>query len=50
MTYKYKVIRETEIRNLATTFNYFGEAGWRVISVVWDYDLSCFVVTLEKSN
>ena len=50
MSYKYKVIRETEIRNLAPTFNSYGEVGWRVISVVWDYDESCFVATLEKTN
>ena len=49
MRYEYKVIRETEIRNLEPQFNMLGRDGWRVISVVWDYDESCFVTTLEKS-
>ena len=49
MKYEYKVIRETEIKNLEPEFNVLGRQGWRVISVLWDYDESCFVATLEKS-
>ena len=48
MRYEYKVIRETEIRNLEPQFNMLGRVGWRVISVVWDNDESCFVATLER--
>ncbi len=50
MKYEYKVIRETEIRNLEPQFNMLGRQGWKVISVVWDYDEYCFVATLEKAN
>ena len=49
MKFEYNVIRETEIRNLEPQFNMYGKAGWRVVSVVWDNDESCFVATLEKS-
>ena len=48
MKYEYKVIRETEIDNLEVEFNSYAEDGYRVISIVWDNDESCFVVTLER--
>ena len=48
MRYEYKVLRETEIRNLEPQFNALAREGYRVISVVWDYDESCFVAILEK--
>ena len=48
MTLKYKVIRKTEIDNLEVVFNSYAEDGYRVISIVWDNDESCFVVTLER--
>lgn len=50
MNYQYKVYRETEIGNLQTSFNYYASIGYRVISVVWDNDDSCFVTTLERAN
>lgn len=50
MKYEYKVIRETEIKNLEPQFNVLGRQGWRVISVLWDNDESCFVATLEKEE
>lgn len=34
MKYEYKVIRETEIKNLEPQFNVLGRQGWRVISVL----------------
>ena len=50
MKYEYKVIRETEIKNLEPQFNVLGRQGWRVISVLWDNDESCFGATLEKEE
>ena len=49
MKFEYKIIRETEIRNLELQFNVLERRGWRIISFVWDNDESCFVATLEKS-
>lgn len=48
MKYEYKVLRETEIDNLEVEFNRYAEEGFRVISTVWDYDESCFVITFER--
>ena len=50
MKFEYKVIRETEIRNLEPQFNVYGKGGWRVVSVVWENDEPCFVATFEKTT
>jgi len=48
MKYQYKVIRESEEKSLEGEFNLLGREGWKVVSVVWDYNQSLFVATLEK--
>lgn len=50
MKYEYKVICESESKNLAPAFNQEAQDGWRVISVVWNYDESLFVATLEREK
>lgn len=50
MKYEYKVIWEGDTKNLAADFNEEARDGWRVISVVWDYDESLFVATLERAK
>lgn len=50
MKYEYKVIWESEMKNLAYDFNQEAKDGWRVVSVVWNYDESLFVATLEKAK
>jgi len=48
MKYQYKVIHEPEEKNLEGELNLLGREGWKVVSVVWDYNQSLFVATLEK--
>lgn len=50
MKYEYKVIWESESKNLAFDFNQEARDGWRVISVVWDDFESLFVATLERAK
>ncbi|OPZ23667.1 MAG: hypothetical protein BWZ03_00426 [bacterium ADurb.BinA186] len=50
MKYQYKVIHESEEKNLETELNALGQDGWKVASVVWDYNQSLFVATLEKET
>jgi hypothetical protein len=48
MKFQYKVIHESEEKNLEGEFNLLGREGWKVVSVVWDYNQGLFVATLEK--
>jgi hypothetical protein len=48
MKYQYKVIHESEEKSLEGEFNLLGREGWKVVSVVWDYNQGLFVATLEK--
>jgi|LAHS01.1.fsa_nt_gb hypothetical protein len=50
MKYEYKVIHEAQEKNLETELNILGRDGWKVVSVVWNYDESLFVATLEKAD
>lgn len=50
MKYGYKVIWESEMKNLAYDFNQEAKDRWRVVSVVWNYDESLFVATLERAK
>lgn len=50
MKYEYKVIWESEMRNLTYDFNQDAKDGWRVISVIWDDFESLFVATLERAK
>jgi hypothetical protein len=47
MKYQYKVIHESEEKNLEAELNALGQDGWKLISVVWNNDESLFVATLE---
>lgn len=50
MKYEYKVIWESEMKNLAYDFNQEAKDGWRVIPVIWDDFESLFVATLERAK
>lgn len=49
MKYEYKVIHEFTEKNLEASLNIFGKQGWKLVNVVWDYDNSLFVATLERN-
>lgn len=45
---KYKVLNVGDARALEGELNSYAQDGWRVISVVWNNDMSYYSAILEK--
>lgn len=50
MTYRYKVIRESNSDYLQSDLEGAGMNGWKLVSMVWDNDHSCFVCAMIKES
>ena len=48
MNYQYKVIRENDARILEAELNSLGADGWKLVSVVQDYENAILIATLMK--
>lgn len=50
MEYQYKVLHESDFKILEVNLNRFGEDGWKLVNIVYDYDNSLLIATLVKEN
>ena len=50
MSYSYKIIRESDVSYLQSDLDVAGSNGWKLVTMVWDHDHSCFVATMMKDQ
>ena len=50
MRYEYKVLHESDFRNLEPKLNKLGEDGWKLVSICWSNDESLLIVTMSKEK
>ena len=50
MGYEYKVLHESDFRNLESKLNKFGEDGWKLVNVCWNNDESLLIATLIREK
>lgn len=50
MKYEYKVLNESDFKIMEVDLNRFGDAGWKLVNVVWDNDNSILIATLIREK
>lgn len=50
MACDYKAIQEKDRGVLKYELNYYGQSGWRCVSVVYDNEVDAYVAILERSH
>lgn len=50
MKYEYKIISESDLEVLESTINELGRNGWKVISMLHEYEDGSYTVTLERAK
>lgn len=50
MGYEYKVLHESDFRNLEPKLNKLGEDGWKLVNVCWNNDESLLIATLIREK
>ncbi len=50
MKYEYKIINESSLETLESRLNELGNDGWKVISILHEYEDGSYIVTLERSR
>lgn len=50
MKYEYKIISESDLEILESTINELGRNGWKVISMLHEYEDGSYTVTLERAK
>ena len=50
MAYEYKVLHESDFRNLEPKLNKLGENGWMLVNVCWNNDESLLIATLIREK
>lgn len=50
MKYEYKIINESSLEILEYRMNELGRDGWKVISILHQYEDGSYIVTLEKTK
>ena len=50
MKYEYKVLTESDFRNLETKLNKLGNDGWKLVNVCWNNDESMLIASLIRER
>ena len=50
MGYEYKVLHESDFRNLESKLNKLGKDGWKLVNVCWNNDESLLIATLIREK